>query len=92
MTRRERTMQKVQRLEIRACAAVVKATNARDALGWPAHQAGLRAEKAWAKARQLVMALEYREEAAEREKKAKKKPMDFLRGGAPNSKRRSAGR
>lgn len=76
MTRRERVLRKVRKLEMGAIRAAINATKG-DPFGWAAHRAGDRASALWMQARTMLSALADREAAAKREKKAKKMPTEW---------------
>jgi hypothetical protein len=76
LTRRERVLRKVRKLEMAAIRAAINATKG-DPLGWAAHRAGNRASELWMRARLMLSALADREAAAKREKKARKMPTEW---------------
>ena len=80
MTRRDRTLRKIAKIEWQAIRAAMRATNTRNPFSWAAHRAGERAAYLWVKARVMLESLREREAAAAREKKAKKMPLDWWRG------------
>lgn len=79
MTRRERTLRKIKKLEMRAIRAAMRANNAKDPLSWAAHRAGERASALWLQARLMLSALKDREAAAARERSKKKLPKQWWR-------------
>ena len=80
MTRRQRTLARIARLEQRAIRSAMRATAQANAVGGAAIRSGAAAGAAWRLAHALRLALADRENAAKSEKQKRKLPTDWWRG------------
>lgn len=85
MTRRERTLRKIDKLQMRAVKSSVRATSQKQPFGRAAIAAGKTAAAFWDLATAMRQALRDGEEAATREEKFKKMPTEWWR---PEPKRK----